>query len=134
MGWFRKFKSWLFRPQPVSSFFVAITKFGDPKMRMARVRASWTPSVSTDVESQTVSVVNENDGTILVDETMSGSARMVEFEAGERVNLTLEVTAFDGTYHSVPASVSFNTGDFTRPMPPTNLRFEIVEITTKKKM
>ena len=97
-------------------------------MKVARVEATWMPSVSADVVSQNVVVVNETVGSGIFEQTVSAGADSVMFEVPEKNSVTITVTAFDGTYTSDPASLTFTVEDLTRPLAPSALGWTVVEV------
>lgn len=97
-------------------------------MKVARIEASWVPSVSADVVSQMLVVMNESDGVPIVDITLSAEADSAVFEVPEKTSVTITVSAFDGTYTSDPASLTFSVEDLTKPLPPSALSATIVEV------
>jgi len=97
-------------------------------MKLAKMRAFWTPSVSQDVVSQRLVVVNENNSETVVDTIVSAQASEFLFEAPEKTLLTLVLTCTDGTYESDPVSTTFEVQDLQGPLSPTALSAEVVEI------
>lgn len=97
-------------------------------MKVAVVRASWVLSVSTDVVSQSVVVVNETTGDLLLDRTLSASMDHVDFEVPEKSDVSVTVTVSDGVYVSDPTIGTFSVGDLTAPLTVTGLGFEILEV------
>ncbi len=94
-------------------------------MRKARVKFTWTPSVSPDVIKQ---VLNVNvDG---VDNINELTAFLNEFtvDVTEEANVHAELYAHDGTNNSDAVVLDFAIGDLTAPLAPTGFSFEIVDI------
>lgn len=137
--WFLQLFRWFFKPKSVRrlKLWGVVSKI-DPdnyfyfnrekNMKVARVEATWVPSVSADVVSQTVVVMNETLGSGIFEQTVSAEADSVIFEVPEKNSVTITVTAFDGTYTSDPASLTFVVEDLTKPLPPSAVVATIVEV------
>lgn len=97
-------------------------------MKIARVKASWIPSVSTDVVSQNVVVVDETNGVELVNAELSAEATETIFEVPEKTSVTISVSCSDGTFTSDSVSLTFSVADLTAPLPPAGLVAEIIEV------
>lgn len=93
--------------------------------KLARIRLNWVPSISTDVESQTLGIHINGD---FLEYNLPPGADSFEFVAAEKAEVTVDVTASDGAYVSPPATVTFNVGDLSEPAAPTGLQFTIVEV------
>lgn len=139
MEWFVQLFRWLFKPRKIENLSLwGITQEYDDdnyfyfnkekNMKVARLEATWLPSVSADVISQNVAVVNETSGSGVMDLTVSAEADSVTFEVPEKNSVTITVTAFDGTYTSDPASLTFSVEDLTKPLPPSAITATIVEV------
>tara|TARA_Y100000385_G_C12695400_1_gene468188 strand:- start:67 stop:516 length:450 start_codon:yes stop_codon:yes gene_type:complete len=138
--WFLQLFRWFFKPSPISKLELwgFVSSDLDPdnyfyfnkekNMKVARVEATWTPSVSADVVSQTVVVMNETIGSGIFEQTVSAEADSVMFEIPEKNSVTITVSAFDGTYTSDPASYTFMVEDLTKPLPPASVFATIVEV------
>jgi len=97
-------------------------------MKVAKVEASWVKSVSPDVVSQQFMVMQEGSGMPLVEKTLSAEANSTVFEVPEKTSVTISVSAFDGTFTSDPASLTFSVEDLTKPLPPAGLSAVIIEV------
>lgn len=97
-------------------------------MKVAVVRASWVLSPSTDVVSQSVVVVNETTGDLVLDRVLSASMDHVDFEVPEKSDVSVTVTVSDGVYVSDPTVGTFSVGDLTGPLPVTGLAFEVLGV------
>ena len=97
-------------------------------MKVAKVEASWVKSVSPDVVSQQFMVMQEGSGMPLVEKTLSAEANSTVFEVPEKTSVTISVSAFDGTFTSDPASLTFSVEDLTKPLPPAGLSAAIIEV------
>lgn len=139
MNWFTKLFRWFFKPKPVTEvIFWGVGSLDEPdnyfyynrekKMKIAKVEASWIPSVSPDVVSQMFVVMNESSGVPIADLTLSPEADSAMFEVPEKTSVTITVSAFDGTFTSDPASFTFVVEDLAKPLPPAALFATIVEV------
>lgn len=139
MKWFVQLFRWFFKPRKIENLTLwGVTADNDSNnyfyfnkeknMKVARIEASWVPSVSADVVSQMLVVMNESDGVPIVDITLSAEADSAVFEVPEKTSVTITVSAFDGTYTSDPASLTFSVEDLTKPLPPSALSATIVEV------
>ena len=139
MNWFVQLFRWFFKPQPVTEMRLrGLGSVEDPEnifyydrvrnMKIAKVEASWSPSVSPDVISQNFVVMNESSGVAIADLTLSPEADSAMFEVPEKTSVTITVSAFDGTFTSDPASLTFEVEDLTKPLPPSALFATVVEV------
>lgn len=139
MNWFINIFRWLFKPKPVTDLDLqGLSVWRDPqnifyynrekKMKVAKVEASWVKSVSPDVVSQIFVVMNESSGVPIVDLSLSAEADSAVFEVPEKTSVTISVSAFDGTFTSDPASLTFSVEDLTKPLPPAGLSAAVVEV------
>jgi len=96
-------------------------------MKMATVKASWIPSVSKDVVSQNVVVVNETTTEEIVNVELSAEATETLFDVPEKTSVTISVTCSDGTFTSDAVSLTFSVADLTKPLPPAGLVAEIID-------
>ena len=144
MNWFTNIFRWFFKPQPVTEMRLwGLGSVEDPEnffyydrvrnMKIAKVEASWAPSVSPDVISQHFTVTTqEGSGVPMMDVTLSPSADSAMFEVPERTSVTIEVKAWDGTFFSDAASLTFEVEDLSKPLAPTALFATIVEVRTQE--
>jgi len=139
MNWFTKLFRWFFKPKPVTDLYLqGLSTWRDPqnifyydrskRMKVAKVEASWVKSVSPDVVSQQFMVMQEGSGMPLVEKTLSAEANSTVFEVPEKTSVTISVSAFDGTFTSDPASLTFSVEDLTKPLPPAGLSAVIIEV------
>ena len=94
--------------------------------KVAKILLTWNPSISSDVTSQKL-VVTVN-GEPSLDLSLPSSASDLLITITEKSLVHIELTAFDGTYYSEPATLDFTVGDLTNPAPPTGFNYEIIEI------
>lgn len=94
--------------------------------KRAKLRLSWSLSVSNDVVSQRL-ILFEN-GSELLNTTLDKVTSEYFFVVNEAAIVGVELKAYDGTYYSDPAIASFTVGDLTKPQPPTGLNIEITEV------
>lgn len=94
--------------------------------KRAKLRLSWSLSVSNDVVSQRL-VIFEN-GSEIVNSTLDKVTSEYFFVTNESAIVGVELKAYDGTYYSDPAIASFTVGDLTKPQPPTGLTIYIDEV------
>ena len=111
-------------PNKIDSFYYNKEK----QMKIARVKATWIPSVSTDVVSQNVVVVDETNAVELVNAELSSEATETIFEVPEKTSVTISVSCSDGTFTSDSVSLTFSVADLTAPLPPAGLVAEIIEV------
>jgi len=111
-------------PNKIDSFYYDRKK----KMKIARVKASWIPSISADVVSQNVVVVDETNAVELVNAELSAEATETIFEVPEKTSVTISVNCSDGTFTSDSVSLTFSVADLTAPLPPAGLVAEIIEV------
>ena len=101
-------------------------------MADATVRFTWTKSASTDVVKQNFSVsCQPADGSPAHEQAfeLGPTVELLEVTVHENETCTATLTAEDAAGNvSAPATVTFNVGDLTQPLPPTNLAFEIVDV------
>jgi hypothetical protein len=95
-------------------------------MKTATIRLFWTPSVSNDVISQALKVYINAEIKVDISLPALASEYLVDVPEGSHANVTL--SAFDGTYRSDEATLDFQVGDLTAPLPPTGLFYEVVSI------
>jgi hypothetical protein len=111
-------------PNKIDSFYYNKEK----QMKIAKVKASWITSISADVVSQNVVVVDETNGVELVNAELSAEATETIFEVPEKTSVTISVSCSDGTFTSDSVSLTFSVADLTAPLPPAGLVAEIIEV------
>lgn len=97
-------------------------------MRDVRVRFTWTLSASDDVVKQSLVVVDRVSGEVLVGEDLLPDVTEFEVVLQEKQALRAELRAHDETQASDPAVLEFGIPDVTKPLPPTNFAWELVEV------
>jgi hypothetical protein len=100
-------------------------------MANVKIKLTWTKSASLDVVAQHLIAVLSPLG--------GGSGTTAEFDLGPNVQsfqrdvpentaVSVQLRAKDAAGNfSEPATLDFETGDDSAPLPPTNLAFEVVE-------
>jgi hypothetical protein len=96
-------------------------------MRVADVKLSWKPSVSTDVESQRVSVLIDGQETLNAEVSSTTEEMMVEVKAQSSVVFQVMTEDFEGN-QSISEVYTFTIGDLEAPQPATLLGHEIVAV------
>jgi hypothetical protein len=96
-------------------------------MRVADVKLSWKPSVSTDVASQRVVVSIDGQETLNADVSATTEEMMIEVNAQSSVVFAVFTTDFEGN-ESQSESYTFTIGDLEAPQPASLLGHEIVAV------
>ena len=94
--------------------------------KVAKILLTWNPSISSDVTSQKLVVVVNGEPSL--DLELPATASDLIITAPEKTYVHIELTAFDGTFYSEPATLDFAIEDLTNPAPPTGFSYEIIEI------
>ena len=120
--WYKIFVEYFSRPLPVTNLKLRrVAKMS----KQAVVEATWTPSTSTDVVSQDVTVtIGDESSTV----TVGADVSSYRFEVPEKTSYTVSVVAFDNTYTSDEAAVSDVVGDLVAPAAVTGLQTAVVEV------
>ena len=96
-------------------------------MKIADVKLTWKPSVSTDVREQTVIVTI--DGVEKLNSTVSPSIQEVLIEVNAESSVLFTVTTVDNEGNStVSEAYTFTLGDLDAPQPATFLAHEVVAV------
>ena len=100
-------------------------------MSKARVQILWEPSKSTDVISQKlVIMINKQDEEPKEYQrlVLMPTANEYVFYVEEKTYVNVKLTAFDGTFESVPMVNNFYVPDLTVPLPPIDKGWKTLEV------
>ena len=94
----------------------------------ADVRFHWVPSVSEDVVSLSIGVLDDSGNFVHLTENLSPeTSEFTVVGLKEKTNYTVSVVVNDGL-NKASASKSFNLGDLSAPLAVTDLGFEVVKV------
>lgn len=113
---------WLLPPKPVTNLKWEIESMTE---KHAQVRLFWTPSPSKDVKRVLIEVVADN--FVIAQSELPPSANEYILNIPENAIVDVVIGVDDGTY-VVPASFTFTVPDLTKPLPVTDIGFEILGV------
>lgn len=119
----------IFGPKPPSS--LTTIKYIGEYMSKARVQILWEPSKSTDVISQKlVIMINKQDEEPKEYQrlVLMPTANEYVFYVEEKTYVNVKLTAFDGTFESIPMVNNFYVPDLTVPLPPIDKGWKTLEV------
>lgn len=96
-------------------------------MKLADIKVSWTPSVSTDVVEVKVILNNLKSNTVTEVDLPKEAISHIFTGLNEKTSYLVTVRLTDGT-NEVDTSVQIDVPDLEKPQPVSNLNFEIVDV------
>jgi len=112
------------KPKPITLFTYIIM---ENDMKQAIVKLVWTPSVSTDVTVQKLSVKVGDADVVLLDLAPSIS-EYSPVNVPEKTAVHCEIYPSDGTNDGSVTTLDFTLGDLTVPEPVTGFGYVITEV------